>query len=183
MKKLFIPWMVMVLLGCQSETQPGGVWMSFDDRTIDKWFELRELFRGQGASVTFFITQPDSLTAEEIRKLRQLQADGHEIGFHGSMHVLSEIYIKEHSYQDYLNREIDLGLATMEELGFACHAFAYPYGAKYWFTDFLLKRRFDVLRGVVPLNQERNLATMDDIYYDFDGDRTLFALGFDNIPG
>ncbi len=173
----------ILFLACQHERKPAGVWISFDDRSVDAWYGLRDLFEKHDVIATFFITQPDSLSSSEIAKLKELQQDGHEIGFHGSMHVLSEHYIKEHGYDDYLDREIDRGVATMREMGFEVTSFAYPYGAKYWFTDFLLKRRFQLLRGVAALAEEKDLTTMDEIYYTFGGDRTLDAIGFDNNAG
>ncbi len=160
-----------------------GVSLSFDDRSVNEWFELRGLFRENNVRATFFITQPDSLDSIEIYKLKELQNDGHEIGFHGTMHVLSEYYIKENSYTDYLDNEISKGMKTMDSLGFKCVSFAYPYGAKYWFTDFLLLRKFEFLRGVSPVNKEKNISKMDEIYYSFDGSKILSALGFDINSG
>lgn len=172
----------MLLLSCSDIDQPRypGISLSFDDRSIDEWFELRELFKEGKVTATFFITQPDSLSKSDWGKLKLLEEDGHEIGFHGSMHVLSEHYIQENSYDEYLDNEIYSGLALMDSMGFSCTSFAYPYGAKYWFTDFLLLRKFEHTRGVSPLNKERDLRLIDDIYYSFDGDRTLSAIGIDN---
>lgn len=160
-----------------------GISLSFDDRSVNEWFKLRTLFNDNNVRATFFITQPDSLDSIEIGKLKLLQSDGHEIGFHGSMHVLSEYYIQEHSYTEYFDKEINRGLRTMDSLGFRCVSFAYPYGAKYWFTDFLLSEKFEFLRGVSPLNEEKDLSKLDDIYYSFDNSKILSALGFDTNSG
>lgn len=160
-----------------------GICLSFDDRSINEWFELRNLFNENKVRATFFITQPASLDSIEIYKLKVLQNDGHEIGFHGNMHVLSEYYINENTYSDYLDREINRGMRTMDSLGFNCVSFAYPYGAKYWFTDFLLLRKFEFLRGVTPLNKEKDISKIDEIYYSFDDNQSLSALGFDAISG
>jgi len=172
-----------LLLACHNDEKRAGLWLSFDDRSINQWYELRDLLRTDNVYVTFFITQPDSLTKEEVDKLLKLQQDGHEIGFHGSQHVLSEYYIKENSYTEYLKDEIESGLNTMEKLGFECTSFAYPYGAKYWFTDLILFQKFDILRGVAPLNKEKDISKIDEVYYSFNGDCTLFSFGFDNNSG
>lgn len=168
---------------CVSCNKFPGIALSFDDRYIDEWFQLRKLFNSFEVKVTFFITQPDSLNDQEISKLQILEMDGHEIGFHGAMHVLSESYIKEHSYSEYLDKEIIQGIKTMKSLGFDCKSFAYPYGAKYWFTDFILLRKFEFLRSVAPLNKEKDLTKIDEIFYSFNNQRTFSAIGIDMNSG
>lgn len=167
------------MLGCQQKDRKAGIWLSFDDNYINEWFELRELFIANNVKVTFFITRPGEFSEADFEKLKILEGDGHEIGFHGNMHVLSEYYIKEHSYKKYLDLEIDAGLDYLKGKGFECTSFAYPYGAKYHFTDLLLGRRFDRLRGVTPLNPEKDLTKMDDIYYKWDNDKTVSGISFD----
>ena len=115
--------------------------------------------------------------------LRELETEGHEIGSHGALHVISENYIKENSYEEYIKNEINANSLAMKKNGFFPKSFAYPYGAKYWFTDMLLLRKFKILRGVGTLNNERDLTLIDDIYYSFDGDRTLAAIGIDQGVG
>jgi len=78
--------------------------------------------------VTFFITQFDSLTPDEIGLLHRFEDEGHEIGSHGALHVLSEHYIREHSYQDYLEKEIGKNLQSMRKHGFNPRSFAIPMG-------------------------------------------------------
>lgn len=171
-----------IITSCDSnmELNRAGVCLSFDDQSVTEWFELRELFKSNNVIVTFFISEPKLLDSTEIAKLKLLQEDGHEIGFHGNLHVLSEYYIKEHSYASYLKDEIEDGLILMDSIGFNCRSFAYPYGSKYWFTDVLLLRKFDHLRSVSGVNNEKDLTIIDDIYYSFDGDKTISAIGFDN---
>jgi peptidoglycan-N-acetylglucosamine deacetylase len=179
----FIIFAVLVF-SCNSDVKRyPGISLSFDDRSVNEWFELRKLFNENNVRATFFITQPDSLDSIDIYKLKVLQADGHEIGFHGTRHALSEYYIKENSYSDYLDKEINSGMIAMNSLGFNCVSFAYPYGAKYWFTDFLLSRKFEFLMGVSQLNEGKDISKMDEIYYSFDDIKVLSALGFDNNSG
>ncbi|WMJ73692.1 polysaccharide deacetylase family protein [Cytophagaceae bacterium ABcell3] len=178
---------VLFLCNCnkhQTDRQP-GVCISFDDRFVDEWYEIKDLLDTYDAKVTFFVTQFDSLSPSEIDKLKALQDAGHEIASHGALHVISEHYIKEHSYKKYLDDEINHNIATMEKHGFPPKTFAYPYGAKYWFTDYLLKNRFNLLRGVASHNKEKDLSAVSKAYYRFEGNRVLDALGIDhlnNIP-
>jgi len=185
MNKVLTCLLGVLLLSCKyaSSLKTPGICLSFDDRSINEWFQLRKLFKDNDVRVTFFITQPRLLSESDIRKLKILEKDGHEIGFHGNMHVVSEYYIKENSYAAYLDNEINKGMATMDSLGFNCVSFAYPYGAKYWFTDLLLLQKFEVVRGTSGLNKEKDLTKIEEIFYSFDGDRTLSAIGIDNIPG
>jgi hypothetical protein len=71
----------------------------------------------------------------------------------------------------------------MKKEGFNPESFAYPYGAKYWFTDFLLHKRFKVLRSVAGIPADKDLTKLDDIYYGFDNSHTLSALGIDQNSG
>jgi peptidoglycan/xylan/chitin deacetylase (PgdA/CDA1 family) len=167
-------------LGCDSNPKfDPGICISFDDRTIHEWNDLSPLFDRYDAKVTFFVTQFDSLDEEEIAILKELKAKGHEIGSHGAMHVISEHYIQEHGYRKYLENEIDQSVSSMETQGLKPTSFAYPYGAKYWFTDYLLLKRFKVVRGVTSMQMNADIATIDEIYLS-DRDNDVSALGFDH---
>jgi len=181
--------MTFILLGLltfschENEIKHSGICLSFDDRTVKEWYAIKDLLKKYNSHVTFFITQFDSLDSTEIRMLRELENEGHEIGSHGALHVISENYIKENSYSDYIKNEIDASIFAMKKHGFDPISFAYPYGARYWFTDMLLLKKFKILRGVETINNERDLTLIDDIYYSFDGDRTLAAIGIDQGGG
>jgi peptidoglycan-N-acetylglucosamine deacetylase len=185
MKKVSIVLFVFLLASCacDKEERQAGLCLSFDDRSVAEWYTLRPLFNQSDVKVTFFISQPDSLSTEEVAMLKTLQLDGHEIGFHGRQHLLSEHYIKEHSYADYFKNEIDDGLKVMDSLGFQCQSFAYPYGAKYWFTDYLMLRRFKTLRGVSALNESGDLTAIDDIFSTPANAEVVAAISFDKVSG
>jgi peptidoglycan-N-acetylglucosamine deacetylase len=177
---VFCVGIVSYFSGCNSNSElKPGICVSFDDRTIREWKELSPLFDRYGAKVTFFVTQFDSLDEEEISILEELKAKGHEIGSHGAMHVISEHYIQEHGYRKYLENEIDQSVSSMEKQGLKPTSFAYPYGAKYWFTDYLLLKRFKVVRGVAVMPTNADIATVDDIYLSR-RDNDVSALGFDH---
>jgi peptidoglycan/xylan/chitin deacetylase (PgdA/CDA1 family) len=170
---------ILSLTACTKKPpREGGVSISFDDRSVSDWFKLKDLFLKYEAKVTFFVTQFDSLDSTEIKMLRELESDGHEIGSHGAMHVMSEKYIKEHSYSDYLADEIERSVSEMERSGFYPQSFAYPYGAKYWLTDLLLSQKFKVIRGVEPFTSG-DAKSLDNIFHKFDVGRTVSALSMD----
>jgi len=184
MHKITFIILVLVTFSChENEIKHSGICLSFDDRTVKEWYAIKDLLKKYNSHVTFFITQFDSLDSTEIRMLRELENEGHEIGSHGALHVISENYIKENSYEEYIKNEINANSLAMKKNGFFPKSFAYPYGAKYWFTDMLLLKKFKILRGVGTINNKRDLTLIDDIYYSFDGDRTLAAIGIDQGVG
>jgi peptidoglycan-N-acetylglucosamine deacetylase len=171
------------LIGCNGSERPAnkaGICISFDDRYVDEWYSMSNLLDRYDAKVTFFITQFDSLTENELKKLNHLESLGHEIGSHGYMHVESETYIKENFWYEYIENEIIANKKAMILKGFHPTSFAYPYGAKYWFTDFLISRHHKSIRSDLPMNTEKDLTKINDIYYDFDGDYNFYSMGFDN---
>ena len=175
---------IVSLSSCSSNTKPQpGISISFDDRTIREWYDMRGLLNSYNAKVTFFVTQFDSLLPAEIDMLKTLESDGHEIGSHGAIHVNAEYFIKAESYDKYLQSEIEPSISAMKKAGFNPTSFAYPYGAKYWFTDYLLKKEFKVLRSVSAIPQGKDISDLDDIFYGFDNDRTVSSLGIDVNSG
>jgi peptidoglycan/xylan/chitin deacetylase (PgdA/CDA1 family) len=79
--------------------------------------------------VTFFVSNFASLDQSEIDKLKILQADGHEIAFHGLNHADEVAYIQDNSLSEYMNNEIISGINLMKSKGFNPVDFAYPFGS------------------------------------------------------
>jgi peptidoglycan/xylan/chitin deacetylase (PgdA/CDA1 family) len=157
-----------------------GVCISFDDRSVEEWQEVVELLRDHGAKATFFITQFDSLTEKEISILKGFESYGNEIGSHGYNHINAEAQIKKHGYQWYIENEITPSIKKMEAEGFTIKSFAYPYGAKFWFTDFILSNYFLITRGVADDRNIKNMRSVDGIYYDkTENGSAVNALNFD----
>jgi peptidoglycan-N-acetylglucosamine deacetylase len=160
------------------QAQP-AICLSFDDYPVDAWFELRDLFLKYDVHVTFFVAKFDTLSPQQIEKLKVLQNDGHEIGFHGANHLLSEYYIKDHSLKEYIEKEIVAGINTMNDSGSYPTSFAYPFSAKYWGTDKELLKYFYVVRSEALNTKNSNITEIEDAYYKFDGSRILNALSID----
>ena len=181
MRSLLISLSLLLLIntGCHQKKHQPGICLSFDDRPIKEWHQMRALLKRYHAHVTFFVTQFDSLSATEIQMLTDLQNDGHEIASHGALHVQAESYIKAHSYKEYLANEIEPSISSMKKAGFDPVSFAYPYGSKYWFTDYLLLKKFKSTRGVASMEKQNSLAAVDEIFYDFDNSRKLSSIEID----
>ncbi|WP_224999275.1 polysaccharide deacetylase family protein [Cesiribacter sp. SM1] len=166
---------------CSSDQaqQQAGICISFDDRSIKEWYSLQELLARYNAKVTFFISGAAALTAEEVRMLKELEQQGHEIGSHGALHVRARDYIREHSYQEYLRDEVFSNTRALEKKGFLPTAFAYPYGRGYWFTDLLLEKHFKAIRHAVSTDSIRGLSATDDIFFKLGESKELVAASID----
>lgn len=106
-----------------------GVALTFDDRYIHEWFEARKIFGPYDAKATFFISEFDKLTDQELDMLRTLKQEGHEIACHGLRHLHAVKFCEQHSIQEYIDTEILPAIRMMTEKGFTPQTFSYPYGA------------------------------------------------------
>jgi peptidoglycan/xylan/chitin deacetylase (PgdA/CDA1 family) len=157
----------------------GGISISFDDRSIEEWYSLKELFARYDAKVTFFISGAEALTDQEVQMLKELVQQGHEVGSHGALHVRARDYIREYSYQKYLQDEVFSNTRALQDKGFTPTAFAYPFGRGYWFTDLILKNSFKVIRRAVSVDSIRGLSATDDIFFSLGKSRELVAASID----
>lgn len=133
-----------------------GVALTFDDAYVAEWAAAIPLFERYGAHATFFVSQFDKLTAEQIEGLRTLQAAGHAIGCHSLRHRKAVDYVNEHSVQQYLADEITPAVNLMLDAGLRPTAFAYPNSSNNAATDDALLRQFRHLRsGAYPKEGER----------------------------
>ncbi len=176
--------------GCSPKEAPkgeGGVAISFDDRFIADWHRLRPLFNAYGARITFYING-DTLSREEIEMLRDLEQDGHEIGFHGTIHGDAAQLLAHHGIDGYLSMEIWPGLGYFRRQGFNPTSYAHPGGTSTPRTDSaLLANGFLTLREVSKAERyfkrvrlyHLSPSRMPRIFYDFDNRKSFFALQID----
>jgi PKD repeat protein len=108
-----------------------GIALTFDDNYVDEWYAARNIFRLYNAHVTFCVSQYEGLDEDQIDKLRLLQADGHEIAYHGLHHTDAAAYLENHTIQQYLDYEIIPGINLMQADGFNPVDFSYPFGSGY----------------------------------------------------
>ena len=185
----------MLFVGCTKsgkESDRSGIAISFDDHFLNEWYALRPLFQKYNAKVTFFIICGDSLTRDEVLKLKQLQKDGHEIGFHGTVHGKSTELIEAFGPSKYAEIELVKGLSHMSHAGFHPTSYAHPGGNHNEQVDSVLfANGFEVLRDVaisrrvlygIPVY---TLAPkfMNWIFYPFDKTKSVDALLIDQDSG
>ncbi|OZI06919.1 polysaccharide deacetylase [Siphonobacter sp. BAB-5385] len=187
----FVVILLFLLPGCQSTTQHperAGIALSFDDRFFSDWMALRPLLNQYQAKVTFYVNCPDSLTNEEVRILKTLQQDGHEIGFHGTIHGISTEMIQNLGVEGYLNTEIRPGISYLQQAGFHPTSYAHPGGNHNARVDSVLEASgFRILRDVALAERSYkgfrlyhlSPQWLPQIYYDFDQQRSVDALLFD----
>ena len=156
MKKLFFllfGGLTAFLLGCnQAPKRPhaAGIALTFDDRYVEEWTQLRPLLKKYGAKATFYVTQFDSLSPNEIRLLHELVKDGHEIGAHGAAHIRVLDWLRGGgALDDFFKLEIEAEVHSMNKAGFRPVTFAHVGGQQTWWTDRrLLRDYFQLLRDV-----------------------------------
>lgn len=152
-----------------------GVVITFDDNYINQWYKANTLLKKYNWKATFFISQFNTLTNVELRKLQSLKNQGNEIGGHGWIHLKAAPFEKHHGETDYLDKEILPMLKTMNEKSLAVHSFAYPYGSRSAVTDTILLKEFNIIRGTT---YGKEAPSKQRCY--FNNSRVLFGLGIDN---
>lgn len=187
-KILFLLLLMLLLLACERKkpAQQAGIAVSFDDRFVKEWYKLRPLLKKYNAKCTFYLTQPDSLSEQEVKLLHELQKEGNEIGCHGAMHVRSMYYIWDFSLDEYMKNEIFSALNTMKKQGFFPKTFAHPGGSQTWYSDRELLKYFTLLRDVSmktrtlwDFDYTHEIEDIDEIFYQNDGSRKVNALLID----
>ncbi len=158
-----------------------GVILSFDDRFVEQWVNARWIFEKHNARATFFISEFDKLSEDEIDKLLILQNDGHCIGSHGLRHRDAVKAIETLGASRYVKEEIMPAIKLMRQAGIndpeSC--FAYPVSSRTEQTDELLLKFFRNLRtGVfgrdlknvlMPLKSLKSLHCLKSVGIDDNG--------------
>ena len=159
-----------------------GIALTFDDRSVDQWYEIRDLLKKYNAHATFFVTLcGGDLDQDQINKLRELAADGNEIGFHGTNHIDAALYLQNHSIQDYLDYEIHPGLNQMTNAGFDVVDFAYPSGSDDKNLNVELQKYFLHIRGTAYSDIDDPLKDVDGVYYHYGShQKIIHGIGIDD---
>ena len=154
-----------------------GVALTFDDNYVDRWYAARSIFQKYNAHVTFFVSNFASLDQDQINKLKTLQADGHEIAFHGYNHEDVVQYLQSHTLDQYINNEIIRGVNLMKNEGFNPVDFAYPNGSDDPAATQALQAYFGHIR-------DTHYDWDDAVYYEYGSDRAFIAgIGLDESYG
>ena len=155
----------------------GFVCLTFDDLFAGSWHAARPIFDEFGARATFCVCNLHNAKPRQVKKLRALQEDGHEIAFHSRTHPKLGPYLRQHGLAHWLEHEIDAGVAEHRALGFPAQSFASPFHA---FTEETLAetaKRFRITRAAGPKNlSERDIPSR--IYHHPGPHNAVDCLGF-----
>jgi peptidoglycan-N-acetylglucosamine deacetylase len=143
-----------ILISCENKkpkplSQPNkaGVVISFDDAYVDEWFDADKLLKKYNWKATFCVCRIDSIGEPQLKKLRQLQKEGHEIAGHGYHHYNAVKFVNQFGIDEYMKQEINPMLVSMKQKGFKVSSFAYPYGERSDELDSVVSKKFKVIRG------------------------------------
>ncbi|MEZ4364326.1 MAG: polysaccharide deacetylase family protein [Kofleriaceae bacterium] len=125
-----------------------GIALSFDDASIDAWFEGRELYARYGARLTFFITRYPEWSAAGRAQLRALADDGHGVEPHGRGHYDAALYVEEHGVAALMREEVQPSIDALRADGYEPTTYAYPYGKRTRETDRAILARLPQLRSL-----------------------------------
>ncbi|QKJ64983.1 polysaccharide deacetylase family protein [Flavobacterium sp. M31R6] len=142
----------LALLSCEKKAEKpkpyqAGVLISFDDAYVDEWFDTDKVLKKYNWKATFCVCRIDSIGAPQIKKLFELQKEGHEIAGHGYHHYNAVKFVAAHGINEYMKQEIDPMMASMKRLSFNVTSFAYPYGERSDALDAALSAKYKVIRG------------------------------------
>jgi len=160
-------------LDARGDVKHPGVALTFDDSYISEWHKLIPLLDSFHAKATFYISNYDAISREDKKKLKELQAHGHEIAFHTTNHFNLNDYVKNCPMDQLIKKEILYGLKRMNADGFYPKTFAYPYGQHNDLLDNTLLQHFKSVRALNGTNNySKSFATTER-------NKILYGLGID----
>ena len=153
-----------------------GVSLTFDDTTIDAWFNLRTMFNKYQAKATFFVSHFYSLDTQQINKLKALETDGSEIGCHTYNHkgVLQDFNNDISRINEYIQEQIKVPYDQMKAAGFNPVSFAYPYGESHTLYDAAVRTYFPYIRLTFD-DFQNALSKQANIYHNSNNNYILLS--------
>ncbi len=161
-----------------------GIVLSFDDNYVNEWFIANENLKKYNWKATFCVCKIDSLNTNEVKKLIQLQKEGHEIAGHGYHHYNAVNFVQKWGIDEYLKQEIDPMIVSMTNKSFKITSFAYPYGERSKLLDENLSKKFKIVRGrafcgFVPKKEGCYYSNSKFVYaFDIDNDHIHFSIPY-----
>lgn len=150
--KILLVFLFLAFISCEKKAEKpkpyqAGVVISFDDAYVDEWFNADKVLKKYNWKATFCVCRIDSIGAPQIKKLLELQKEGHEIAGHGYHHYNAVKFVAAHGINEYVKQEIEPMMASMKRLSFNVTSFAYPYGERSDAIDKALTTKYKVIRG------------------------------------
>jgi peptidoglycan/xylan/chitin deacetylase (PgdA/CDA1 family) len=151
-----------------------GVVISFDDTSVNEWYDADKILRQYSWKATFCVSKINTLNHSEITKLLELQNEGHEIAGHSFNHLDAKKFVARNGIDTYIKQEINPMLALMHFYSFKTTSFAYPFGFRNPDIDVALLKKFKIVRGTT-------YGAEDPFFKNcyFNNSKLVFALGID----
>ncbi|WP_051929469.1 polysaccharide deacetylase family protein [Flavobacterium sp. 83] len=155
------------------EINPGVV-ISFDDTSINEWYQADKILSKYSWKATFCVSKINTLSHSEIKELKQLQKEGHEIAGHGFHHFNAPKFVAKNGVDAYINQEINPMLTLMHFYNFKVTSFAYPFGFRNTNIDKALFKKFKIIRGTT-------YGAEDPFFQNcyFNNSRLVYGIGID----
>jgi peptidoglycan/xylan/chitin deacetylase (PgdA/CDA1 family) len=189
MKAIILFALLLTLFSCGNKSQKpipyqAGVVLSFDDAYVDEWFDADKALKEYNWKATFCVCKIDSIGKPQIKKLLDLQKEGHEIAGHGYHHYNAVTFVQKNGMDKYLKQEINPMLISMKTKGFNVTSFAYPYGERSDALDKALSNKFNIIRGrdfccEIPEREGCYFRNSKFMYaFDIDNDHIHFSIPY-----
>ena len=146
----------------------GAVLLTFDDAFVTQWLAAADIFKQYDARATFFVSNPDQLSKQQIAGLTRLREAGHAIGCHSLRHHKAVDFAKKYGIKRYIQAEISPAMRALRAAGFSPTAFAYPNSQNNSQTDAALLKVFRHLRTGVGLEKGQRIRDLDAIFTPVD---------------
>ncbi len=127
----------LLLISCdqQKPIKPSdkitGIVFCIDDYAVEDFYQEKHYnyIQTTGIKMTYFICKYHKLSEKQKKIIKIFQADGHEIGFHGTHHIHAKDFLDTSTIEKYLDYEIKPDLKKMRDDGLDITDFSYPYGS------------------------------------------------------
>lgn len=126
----------------------GQVALTFDDASVDNWFENLDLLDSLKIKATFYVSAYHTFTIEQKQRLKTIESHGHQIAYHTATHpdLVKEVNKDGMAQTEF--KEIISDLSLLKRDGYTITDFAYPYGSHSNQLDNCLLRRFNSVRAL-----------------------------------
>ena len=151
-----------------------GVVLTFDDTTINEWFEADHTLKKYSWKATFCVSKINTLSHSEIEKLLHLQSEGHEIAGHSLNHFNATTFVAQNGINEYINQEINPMLDLMNHYSLKVSSFAYPFGFRNKTIDTALLCKFKIVRGTTYGSES---PSQQNCYYN--NSKLVYGIGID----
>ncbi len=127
-------------------------YITFDDGPCKSTKRLLEILKDHNVKATFFVTAQYGTDEEIVEWLKEIKAEGHEIGVHSYSHYYKEIYSSVKSYLKDFKKMDDL---IVEATGEHSRIFRFPGGSN---TGYNASVREDIIK---------EMTSRGMVYYDW----------------